>query len=63
VIKELLLFYALLPRNIDILLIILTMVDDIFCCRIRIFGTDIGYRKLKALKSIGVEDNSEQKKQ
>ncbi|XP_013451995.2 methylsterol monooxygenase 2-2 isoform X2 [Medicago truncatula] len=29
----------------------------------RIFGTDIGYRKLKALKNTGVEYSSEQKKQ
>lgn len=30
---------------------------------VRIFGTDVGYRKLKALKNAAVEDDSEQKKQ
>ncbi|KAI9079345.1 hypothetical protein K1719_038644 [Acacia pycnantha] len=28
-----------------------------------IFGTDVGYRKLKALKNVGIEENSKEKKQ
>jgi hypothetical protein len=35
---------------------------DIFVHYNRVFGTDIGYRKLKALKNAEVEYNSEQKK-
>lgn len=49
--------------NLDVLLVILTVVHDLFWLCIRIFGTDVGYRKLKALKNTGIEDNSEQKKQ
>lgn len=30
---------------------------------VRIFGTDVGYRKLKVLKNVGIEENSKEKKQ
>lgn len=41
---------------------LLVFYTDFFPC-FRIFGTDVGYRKLKALKSREFEDSYEQKKQ
>jgi len=52
-----------LVYKLDIPLVKLTLICDIFVHYNRIFGTDIGYRKLKALKNTGVEYSSEQKKQ
>jgi len=53
----------MLVYKLDIPLVKLTLICDIFVHYNRIFGTDIGYRKLKALKNTGVEYSSEQKKQ
>jgi hypothetical protein len=55
-------FHVTFVYALDILLAKLTSMCDIFVHYNRVFGTDIGYRKLKALKNAEVEYNSEQKK-
>jgi len=56
-------FLVTLVYKLDIPHVNLTLICDIFVHYNRIFGTDIGYRKLKGLKNTRFEYNSEQKKQ